>query len=63
VPQGKLEAFKEGRNWLSSKRALEEYIETIVNKGISDYETSKTKKLDFSKSIHEQLMGDYYKSS
>ena len=55
---GKLEAFKEGRNWLSSKRALEEYIETIVNKGISDYKKGKTKKLDFSKSIHEQLMED-----
>jgi hypothetical protein len=60
---GKLEAFKEGRNWLSSKRALEEYIETIVNKGISDYKKGKTKKLDFSKSIHEQLMKDYYTSS
>ncbi len=73
--QGKLEAFKEGRNWLSSKRALEEYIdslrkktskvlpvskkfETVVNKGISDYKKGKTKKLDFSKSIHEQLVGD-----
>jgi len=70
--QGKLEAFKEGRNWLSSQRALEEYIdsvrkktpkalpvskkiETVVNKGISDYKEGKTKKLDFSKSIHEQL--------
>lgn len=27
--QGKLEAFKEGRNWLSSKRALEEYMSSI----------------------------------
>ena len=27
--QGKLEAFKEGRNWLSSKQALKEYINSI----------------------------------
>lgn len=27
--QGKLEAFKEGRNWLSSQRALEEYMNSI----------------------------------
>lgn len=27
--QGKLEAFKEGRNWLSSKQALKEYISSI----------------------------------
>mgnify|MGYP001193813635 CR=1 FL=1 len=27
--QGKLEAFKEGRNWLSSKRALEEYMNSV----------------------------------
>ncbi|MFA6001436.1 MAG: Fic family protein [Thermoleophilia bacterium] len=26
--QGKLESFKEGRNWLSSKRALREYMES-----------------------------------
>lgn len=27
--QGKLEAFKEGRNWLSSKKALKEYMDSI----------------------------------
>lgn len=27
--QGKLEAFKEGRNWLSSKQALKDYMESI----------------------------------
>ncbi len=27
--QGKLEAFKEGRNWLSSQKALNEYIEKV----------------------------------
>lgn len=27
--QGKLEAFKEGRNWLSSKKALKEYIDSV----------------------------------
>lgn len=27
--QGKIEAFKEGRNWLSSKKALKEYINSI----------------------------------
>ena len=26
--QGKLEAFKEGRNWLSSKKALKDYIDS-----------------------------------
>jgi fido (protein-threonine AMPylation protein) len=30
--QAKLEAFKEGRNWLSSKRALEEYIDSVRKK-------------------------------
>lgn len=29
--QGKLEAFKEGRNWLSSKKALEDYINSTKN--------------------------------
>lgn len=27
--QGKLEAFKEGRNWLSSKKALKDYMHSI----------------------------------
>jgi hypothetical protein len=27
--QGKLEAFKKGRNWLSSKRALREYMKAV----------------------------------
>jgi len=30
--QGKLESFKEGRNWLSSKEALKNYIESIDKK-------------------------------
>ena len=29
--QGKLEAFKEGRNWLSSKKALRDYIDSAKN--------------------------------
>ncbi len=29
--QGKLEAFKEGRNWLSSEEAVENYMESIKN--------------------------------
>ncbi len=29
--QGKLEAFKEGRNWLSSKKALKDYIDSTKN--------------------------------
>jgi len=30
--QGKLEAFKEGRNWLSSQKALEEYMNSVGKK-------------------------------
>jgi hypothetical protein len=33
-------------------------LEAVIKKGISDYKKGKTKKLDFSKSIHEQLMED-----
>jgi hypothetical protein len=33
-------------------------LEAVIKKGISDYKNGKTKKLDFSKSIHEQLMED-----
>lgn len=31
--QGKLEAFKEGRNWLSSKKALDEYMDSVGKRG------------------------------
>jgi hypothetical protein len=33
-------------------------LEAVIKKGISDYKKGKTKKLDFSKSIHEQLIED-----
>lgn len=33
-------------------------LEAVIKKGISDYKKGKTKRIDFSKSIHEQLMED-----